>query len=387
MPYYKPLKNVSATVRKRTVDNLKDLREQLDAQLPKKNTAESLIVGTWNIRNFDDNRFNHGPRLEESFYYLAEIMSRFDVLAVQEVCRDLRPLQKLMGILGWKYDFILTDVTHKSVGGNDERLGFIFDKNKVDFRGVAGELVLPPEMIISETADTRRQFSRTPFSCLFQSGWFKFMFATVHIYFGSSSTGTPEYERRVQEISRVAEYLADEAEKSDNNYILVGDFNILRPSSRGFNAIEDNGFQVIQNRHGSNADQTKFYDQISFKARENELQIVDQERDDRVFQFFDAVFTEAKFLKYRSTIRKMVKRKMDDVDYQLANTTSASRCQKLTRKKESLQELIATDEATLVYYLKKWRTFQMSDHLPLWLELKVDFSSEYLDYLRAYTPE
>jgi uncharacterized protein with NRDE domain len=106
-----------------------------------------------------------------------------------------------------------------------------------------------------------------------------------------------------------------------------------------------------------------------------------------VFQFFDAVFTEAKFLKYRSTIRRMVERKMDDVDYQLANTTSASRCQKLTRKKESLQELIATDEATLVYYLKKWRTFQMSDHLPLWLELKVDFSSEYLDYLRAYTPE
>ena len=25
-----------------------------------------------------------------------------------------------------------------------------------------------------------------------------------------------------------------------------------------------------------------------------------------------------------------------------------------------------------------WRTFQMSDHLPLWVELKIDFSDQYL---------
>ena len=30
------------------------------------------------------------------------------------------------------------------------------------------------------------------------------------------------------------------------------------------------------------------------------------------------------------------------------------------------------------YYSGKWRTFQMSDHLPLWVELKIDFSDEYL---------
>ena len=30
------------------------------------------------------------------------------------------------------------------------------------------------------------------------------------------------------------------------------------------------------------------------------------------------------------------------------------------------------------YFTGRWRTFQMSDHLPLWVELKIDFSDQYL---------
>jgi hypothetical protein len=29
-------------------------------------------------------------------------------------------------------------------------------------------------------------------------------------------------------------------------------------------------------------------------------------------------------------------------------------------------------------YYNDWRTFQMSDHLPLWIELQIDFGKEYL---------
>jgi hypothetical protein len=35
------------------------------------------------------------------------------------------------------------------------------------------------------------------------------------------------------------------------------------------------------------------------------------------------------------------------------------------------------------YYLNTWRTFEMSDHLPLWVELKVDFSNQYLENVMA----
>ena len=34
------------------------------------------------------------------------------------------------------------------------------------------------------------------------------------------------------------------------------------------------------------------------------------------------------------------------------------------------------------YYLTSWRTFQMSDHLLKWVELKIDFSDRYLEHRR-----
>jgi hypothetical protein len=31
------------------------------------------------------------------------------------------------------------------------------------------------------------------------------------------------------------------------------------------------------------------------------------------------------------------------------------------------------------YYRSYWRTYQMSDHLPLWIKLQTDFSQRYLE--------
>lgn len=37
-----------------------------------------------------------------------------------------------------------------------------------------------------------------------------------------------------------------------------------------------------------------------------------------------------------------------------------------------------TDAEKQAYYTKDWRTWQMSDHYPLWVELCIDFSDRYL---------
>ena len=34
------------------------------------------------------------------------------------------------------------------------------------------------------------------------------------------------------------------------------------------------------------------------------------------------------------------------------------------------------------YYADDWRTWQMSDHLPMWVQLKVDFTEAYLESLK-----
>lgn len=383
MPFYKPLKRQDPNNRNRTIAGIKRIREQFnDENFPQKTYDKSLILGTWNIRNFDDNRFNYGPRLTESLYYIAEVISRFDILAIQEVCEDLAPLDELMAVLGGHYDYIMTDVTHSSLGGNKERLGFIYDKKKVSFKGIAGEIVLPDKMMISEVDGIKRQFSRTPFSVQFQSGWFKFLFSTVHIYYGSNSVSSPQYQRRVKEIEAVAKYLAKDAKASDANQILVGDFNIKARGSAGFNVLEESGFKIVQNRKGSNKDRTKFYDQISFRTRANELKLLEPERDDRVFQFFDSVYREEDFTTYLPLIKKDLEDKLQLWTEAEAVATSKTALKKAQAKIKSLNKSLATNGSLKDYY-DDWRTFQMSDHLPLWVEIEIDFSDAYLNHLEG----
>ena len=384
MPYYYPLKRLKdASLRIRTVEGLQRLRKQLrDERFPSKKISESLILGTWNIRNFDDDRFNYGPRLYESFYYIAEIISHFDVIAIQEICVDLWPLKRVMNILDKDYDYIVTDVTHGSIGGNQERLGFIYNKSKVTFTGIAGEIVLPPKLMISEVDSKKRQFARTPFGVDFQSGWFKFFFSTVHIFFGSNSPSSLKYKRRVQEIEAVAKYIAKEAKHSDSNHILVGDFNIKKAGSAGFNALEKNGFTVVTNNKGSNRDQTKFYDQISFRSKKNELAFLEPERKDRVIQFFNSIFRDEDYETYKPIMKERIADKLKSARADLKTATSQAAKKKLNNQIASLTAARKTDTSLRAYY-DEWRTFQASDHLPLWVEIKIDFSDQYLEKLKV----
>lgn len=392
MPYYKPIRNIEPKKsRLRTLSSLKRLRAQLSNEMPQKTRNATLILGTWNIRNFDDNRFMNGHRTTEDLHYLAEIISRFDVLAVQEICENTYPLEQLMYFLGKDYDYIITDVT-EGRGGNNERLGFIFDRSKIDFKGIAGELVLPDKLQIID-AEKKRQFSRTPFMCSFQAGWFKFLFSTVHIYFGEQSG--PKYERRVKEINSVAKFLGQRAQKDDQNHILVGDFNIVEPGSQGFNALNKHGFEIYQNRNGSNKDQTKYYDQISFRVRKNELRIAESSNSKGVFQFFNSIYRETDFETYKDDLKTTIKEKIKKLDDEIveltskhSETNSENTKKRLTksinRKKKSVtnwKNHLQSKSKLKKYYMKEWRTFHGSDHLPLWVELEIDFSDAYLDYL------
>ena len=109
---------------------LLDLRAQLKSPAPKgvpnRTLDSSLIIGTWNLRDFDNNKFRHGPRRRESLHYIAEIISSFDVCALQEINEDLEPIKQVLSLLGPTWDFIATDVT-QGAGGNRERMAFVYD--------------------------------------------------------------------------------------------------------------------------------------------------------------------------------------------------------------------------------------------------------------------
>jgi endonuclease/exonuclease/phosphatase family metal-dependent hydrolase len=367
--YYLRYKIRSKAERNRVIDNLLALRQQLDRDVPNKDMENNLLMATWNIRDFaKTNRRGFGERLPETHFYIAEVISRFDFVAVQEV-NELDEWEDVMDILGPSWDYIATDVTDTKLGGNGERLTFVFDKRKVWFQNIAGEIVLPRDMLISKVEEqiegermvAGKQFHRTPFFASFQAGWFKFDICTVHIYFGAASGA--KLNERVDEIGKIAEYLgdrADDALKKGKALILLGDFNIVHPEHKTMNALLDQGFKIPKNlRRPSNLDLSKYYDQIAFKTKPEVLEYIEKRspypknRNAGIFEIFDSIFTEAHFDQYKD----------------------AAKATKNGKKTKNTAELRK-------YYLT-WRTYQFSDHKPMWVRLNTNDSQAYLERLKS----
>lgn len=449
------------TMKQRTAHKLKALRAALEAHIevaepgadtpPPRDWSKIVRIATWNIREFDAP--SYGYRSWEAKSYIAEILSHFDLVALQEMRRDLGPLEDVMRLLGPNWDYIATDVT-EGTSGNDERMAFLFNRNKVWFRNVAGELTLPggrqvtdpfgdrfrvqggarlvlpagqtltsptglkvetlasgqtklgnavemplpagTQLVLPAGSSLRfaegarleftaakgiafepgatptlpesaeivlppnsieggpQQFARTPFVASFQAGWLKLNLATVHIYYGSGDTGL---ERRKEEIRRLTELLAERAgndsdSDADTYFIALGDFNIVSPEHDTMAALLSNGFVIpkpLQRIPGSNVARDKHYDQIALWSGESPrhkayTHLVPYRAG--VFDYFDVVY------------------RADEEDLYHADM-----------RKPGSQEFYAN--------YKTWRTYQMSDHLPMWVELQIDFAREYLDEVEA----
>ena len=331
--------------KKRTIEHLILLRHQLDKEIPEKTAANSLLLATWNIRQFTDNR------RPESYMYIAEILSRFDLVAIQEVKEKMTGLEKVMGILGKNWAYIATDVSDAEDGGNGERIAFLYDTNKVSFKNIAGEIVLPKSSLIQGM-----QFARTPFCVAFQAGWFKFNLATVHIFYGKE-TKKEDKERRQSEIKAIGTYLSSRAEKENSSYIVLGDFNIPKVGDRYMNALEESGFTIPDRikKHPTNfGKEVKHYDQIAFNLHlEEDIEVLDEEgQKSGAFNFTKSVYRDEDYEEYIQVMP-------------------------LKNKKER-----RTGEAAKEYFCSTYRINEMSDHMPLWVQLKIDFSTQYIAKLR-----
>lgn len=346
MPYYKELKKLRKTEREFICQKLIELRTSFKESVPQKTVSETLLVATWNIREFGPEN-KGGKRLEESYYYIAEIISKFDIVAVQEVRDDLRALEKLMSILGHKWSFIATD-TVEGTSGNNERLAFVYDTSKVNFCGVAGEIVLSDTKIIDG-----KQFARTPFTVTFQAGWFKFVLTTVHIYYGKD-TGE-QLKRRIKEIGAIVTNLDKRVDKDfDKTFIVLGDFNIISPEHETMKALKSKKFIIPEEleKIPSNFKQDKHYDQMAFKTKKGRLEFAKGANNAGVFNYYKNVFTEKDFKHYQALVPSKAK-----------------------------------SEEGKIKAFNEWKTYQMSDHLPMWIQLKIDFSNYYLEYLKIYKEE
>jgi hypothetical protein len=114
----------------------------------------------------------------------------------------------------------------------------------------------------------------------------------------------------------------------------------------------------------TNTFETKHYDQIAFKLRKNKLQMGESKKNAGALSFYDSVF-RGKGNDHKVYCRHMENKKLRDYH-------DKGKKKGKPRSPEEKKE----------YYKNEWRTYQMSDHLPMWVELKIDFSDEYLRGVR-----
>lgn len=361
--------------RKFVAERLKGLKEGLKADVHATTSEHSLRLATWNLMHFGNS--GSYDRTEESMLYIAEIIDHFDLVAVQEVNRNLAKLDELVGkYLGDGWDYVVSDTAGKPTGdgttddGNNERLAFLYRTGKVRFRKEVGEIVLPVGRGIQIAGEngalSEVQFARTPFSVSFEAGWLKFKLVTVHIYYGDSSDSSAKMRRRKDEIGAIAKFLAERQEYErrmgeemareakwvkpeeggwDANYLLLGDFNIVSPEHGTMQRLVEAGFEAATSSTTDLGDK-HHYDQVAVKSAHPHFRVLNSDSFD--------------MLKY-------VYRDEDAGHY-----VDVAKIPKLTENGRS-------GEKAETYFKRYYRRHQMSDHKLLWCEICIDYSNEYLD--------
>ena len=331
--------------RKRIIKDLLELRADLDQNIPEKNSNRSLLLASWNIKEFGQLK----ERIPDAYFFIAEIVNRFDLVAVQEIKSSLDDLFILMRLLGSHWSYIITDIT-EGTDGNKERFGYIYDKRKVKPSGLSGEMVLWDDLTKNSTV---KQLKRTPAITGFTAGWKSFSLINVHLQPKESQKAT-----RKEEVRLLMEAIKEKVKKNhfwNDNLIMLGDTNLYSDDDDIVQLITDTKFTEADGLKGklTNVSETEIYDRIFLRVDKSYFHLEKdsngKEKGD-VYKPFNVVFTEAQRAKYH--------------DYMLAHKDDPS--------------TLTSDAKFKEYYHRYWKRNQMSDHNLVWIEITIDSTDQFL---------
>lgn len=296
------------------VKKLEKLREIIkEAKIPPKQLDNNLLIATFNIREF-------GAKKRETFAInaLAEICHNFDVIAIQELRSNLCDLKRMLAVMGPYWKVIFNDPAGSpKEKGNDERLAYIYDNRVMRFTGMAAELLITDDFL-GPAGVPRDDMSvpwRTPFMVSFRAGTFDFMLLTVHIQWNTKGG----INARAKEIEMITNWVGkryNDAKLYDPDIFVLGDFNIPGLKSKTFMALQEHGLTVPNKlrQFKTNLKKDAHYDQIAYYAENTDCEVSKA----GVIDFYPAFFNKSMS---ESTHEKM--------------------------------------------------TYQLSDHMPLWVEFKI----------------
>ncbi len=272
----------------REIEVIRHYRDTRDGRQIPPRDAGHLLLATWNIANLGLQQ-----RRERDYRILAEIISWFDLIAVQEVHDNLAGLRGIQEHLPEDYQAVFSDK-----GGNEERGGFFYDASKIGQLELVGEIAIPPKEVkwIKLTGVDREfsGFDRNPFLVSFVAGDFEFVLINVHLYFGDDTRA--DRERRSLEafaVSRWADLRRDDEHAYVPHILALGDFNLpkVEPGDLIYTALRRRGLErpPHSTRISSSIAEDKDYDQIMFFPGALDDRFTGQIG---VFDFDGAVFAE-----------------------------------------------------------------------------------------------
>jgi hypothetical protein len=223
------------------------------AKIPSSKLDETLNLATWNIREFGKK-----ARSDAAIHYIAEILGQFDLISLAELRGNLSDLAKVLAILGPYWRVIYSD-SLEDAGGNDERIGFVYDKRAVIFTGFAAT-ASAPRTKEGNLFVAKFDWWREPFMASFSAGSYDFVLLAAHAQWGTAAGRTAE----LQSLAEWLDLKRKEKTFVDKDFIVVGDFNIDNPAQLA--ALTSKGLQMPSalkgKTYGTNLAQDKRYDQI-----------------------------------------------------------------------------------------------------------------------------
>ena len=217
------------------VTEIKALRAHRTTRKVPKKEADTLLVGSWNVANLGAQ-----ARRRDDLLLIAEILTWFNVVALQE-CRDnFSDLADILHSMGNRYAYVMSDAS-----GNNERMAFVYDRKKLKLLEEVGEISLPPAqarlVTIPGVKAKFEGFDRTPYLASFVlSERLSVLLINVHLFYGS--TAKAHIHRRALETAAVARWAALRR-KSRYSFarevVALGDFNMPKPTKEGGNIVYD----------------------------------------------------------------------------------------------------------------------------------------------------
>jgi endonuclease/exonuclease/phosphatase family metal-dependent hydrolase len=232
------------------------------AKIPSSKLDETINLAVWNIREFGKVR-----RTEAAIHYIAEILNQFDLIAIVELRDNLEDLSRVLWYLGDTWRIVYSDWIDDS-GGNKERIAFLFDRRAVTHNGLAAEIDAPRLKKTTEYLATQ-SFWRAPYMCAFRAGNFDFIVIATHARWGKSLAA------RRAELQMLSDWIDARFKKKfveDHDLLVMGDFNTRTLDDPIFRALASHGLKIpkpliqltVGNRvaGGSNLGNDARYDQI-----------------------------------------------------------------------------------------------------------------------------